>query len=113
MKTKAFSYLRVAGLGQVKGDGFTRQQDAIKRYSKANQFEIVQEFRDEGVSGTKDAFDRDGLTDLFVALKSNGVKTVLVENADRLARDLMISEIILSEFRKIGVKVIAADSGTD
>src|ERR1043165_133253 len=38
---------------------------------------------------------------------------VLVENATRLARDLMISEIILGEFRKIGVKVISADGGID
>lgn len=29
--------------------------------------------------------------------------------ADRPARDLMVSEIILAEFRKIGVRVIAAD----
>ena len=57
--------------------------------------------------------DRPGLTDLFVALKANGVRLVLVENASRLARDLMISEIILAEFRKIGVKVISADGGID
>jgi len=36
-----------------------------------------------------------------------------VERADRLARDLMVSEILLAEFRKLGVKVIAADSDTD
>jgi hypothetical protein len=40
--------------------------------------EIVQEFSDEAVSGTADAMDRAGLTDLFVALKANGVRTVLV-----------------------------------
>lgn len=113
MKTKAFSYLRTSGLGQAKGDGFTRQRDVIRHFAKANRLEVVQEFMDNGVSGTKDGFDRDGLTALFVALKSNGVRTVLVENADRLARDLMVSEIIIAEFRKIGVKVIAADSGTD
>jgi DNA invertase Pin-like site-specific DNA recombinase len=113
VKTKAFGYLRTSGLGQSKGDGFNRQRDAIKRYAKANRIEVVQEFADNGVSGTKDTFDRDGLTALFVALKSNGVRLVLVENADRLARDLMVSEIILAEFRKIGVNVVAADSGTD
>lgn len=74
---------------------------------------MLNEFRDEGVSGTKEGFDRPGLTDLFVALRSNGVRTVLVENASRLARDLMGGEVILAEFRKLGVTVIAADSGVD
>lgn len=113
MKTKAFSYRRVSGKSQIEGDGFTRQDETIRRYAKANRIEIVQEFRDEGVSGTKEAFDRPGLTDLFVAMRANGVRLVLVETASRLARDLMVGEIILEEFRKLGAKVIAADSGVD
>lgn len=113
MKTKAFSYLRVSGKGQVEGDGFPRQREAVTRYAKRHGMEIEREFRDEGVSGTKDAFDRPGLTDLLVAIKSNGVRTILVERADRLARDLMVGEIILAECRKIGVKVISAECGTE
>ena len=38
---------------------------------------------------------------------------VLVERADRLARDLIVGELILNQFRELGVKVIAADSGTE
>ncbi len=113
MKTKAFSYLRVSGKGQIGGDGFQRQAETISRYAKANGIEIVENFLEKGISGTKDALDRPGLTDLFVALKANGVRIVLVENATRLARDLMVSEIILAEFRKLGVKVISADGGVD
>ena len=30
----AISYLRVSGNGQVEGDGFTRQREAIYRYAK-------------------------------------------------------------------------------
>ncbi|HNQ88090.1 MAG TPA: recombinase family protein [Verrucomicrobiota bacterium] len=113
MKTPAFSYLRVSGRGQIDGDGFRRQAETITRYAKANRIEIVQQFRDEGVSGTKEALDRPGLTDLFVALKANGVRLVIVENATRIARDLMVSEIILAEFRALGVKVVSADGGVD
>jgi len=113
MKNKAFSYLRVSGKGQIEGDGFPRQRDTISRYAKRHQVEIEREFCEKGVSGTKDAFDREALTDLFVALKANGVRLVLVERADRLARDLMISEILLGEFRKLGVKVISAECGTE
>ncbi len=113
MKLKAFFYLRVSGKGQVDGDGFPRQREAIQRYAKANKIELVQEYRDEGVSGTKETFDRPGLSDLMVAIRANGVRTVLVESSSRLARDLMVGEIILDEFRKLGTKVIAADSGVD
>jgi DNA invertase Pin-like site-specific DNA recombinase len=112
MKTKAFSYLRVSGKGQVDGGGFPRQRDTINKYAKANRIEVVQEFLDQG-TGTKDGFDRDGLTGLMVALKANGVRLVLCENADRIARDLMVSEIIIAEFRKIGARLVAADSGQD
>lgn len=113
VKTRAFSYVRVSGKGQIDGDGFKRQAETINRYAKANRMEIVQEFRDEGISGTKEALDRPGLTDLFVAIKANGVRLVIVENATRIARDLMVSEIILAEFRKVGVKVVSADGGVD
>ena len=113
MKEKAFAYLRTSGKGQIGNDGFPRQREAISRYAKVNGIEIAQEFSDEGISGTTEAMDRPGLTDIFVALKANGVRLVLVENATRLARDLMISEILLGEFRRIGVKVVSADGDID
>jgi DNA invertase Pin-like site-specific DNA recombinase len=113
MKVKAFYYIRVSGKGQIDGDGFPRQRETIQRYAKRHQIELEREFCEKGVSGTKDAFDREALTELFVAIKANDIRLVLVERADRLARDLMISEILLGEFRKIGVKVISAECGTE
>ena len=95
MKTRTYSYLRVSGKGQVDGDGFPRQRESVSEYARRIRMEIVNEFRDEGVSGT--LFDRPGLTDLFVAIKADGVRVVLVEKADRLARDLVVSETLLAE----------------
>ena len=40
-KHKAVSYLRVSGKGQVEGDGFDRQRDAVARYSKAAGFDVL------------------------------------------------------------------------
>ena len=113
MAAKALAYLRVSGKGQVEGDGFERQRDTIARYARAHGLEIVAEYRDEGVSGTKDVADRPGLSDLIEHIAANGIRTVIVERADRLARDLIVSELILAEFRRLGVNVIAADGGTD
>jgi DNA invertase Pin-like site-specific DNA recombinase len=109
MKTKVFSYLRVSGLGQVKGDGFTRQREAITKFCRKNRYQIVSEFKDSGVSGTVDGFDRAGLSELMVAVKSNGVKTIIVENSTRLARDLMVQEVLLNDCRKCGITVLSAD----
>lgn len=110
--TKAFSYLRVSGLNQVDGDGFPRQREAIAKYATASGIKIVREFTEEGVSGTKETLDRPALTDLIAAVMSNGVRLVVVEKADRLARDLIIGELILKELTKLGVKVVDC-SGND
>jgi len=106
-KTPVLSYLRVSGRGQIDGDGFERQRDAIQRFATANGYRVMQEYRDEGVSGTKELADRPGLAALLDHLESNGVHVVLVERADRLARDLMVSEVILDQFGRAGARVLA------
>ncbi len=112
-KKQALSYLRVSGKGQVNKDGFPRQREAVFKYAKANSLEIIGEYRDEGVSGSKELEHRQGLAALLDHIESNGVNIVLVERADSLARDLMVSEVILGQFRDLSVQVISADSGVD
>jgi DNA invertase Pin-like site-specific DNA recombinase len=112
-KKQALAYLRVSGKGQVNKDGFPRQREAVRKYAKANGLDIIGEYRDEGVSGTKELEHRQGLAALLDYIESNGVRIVLVERADRLARDLMVGEVILGQFRDLGVSVISADSGVD
>ena len=112
MATKALSYLRVSGASQVSGDGFPRQRQAIQQFAKTNGYDVVEEYTDKGVSGTNELADREGLSALLERIAGNGVRVVLVENASRLARDLMIQETILANFRKLGVVVLGSD-GTD
>jgi DNA invertase Pin-like site-specific DNA recombinase len=104
---KAFAYLRVSGKGQVNGDGFPRQFEAVKRYAAAHGCEIVDVYREKGVSGTKELENRPALQDLLTALYSNGVRTVIIERLDRLARDLMVQETIIADLRKHGVELIS------
>lgn len=111
---KAFSYLRCSGDGQTTGDTFTRQWDVIFRYAKTNDIEIVETFRDEGVPGKTEMLNRPGLSSLLAALVENpDVKLVLIEIADRLARDIIVNELIVREFQALGVTVIAAESAVN
>ncbi|MBZ0151210.1 MAG: recombinase family protein [Planctomycetes bacterium] len=73
----------------------------------------MKEFRDEGVSGTLGLADRPGLSALLEAVTAAQIDAVLVEKADRLARDLVESELLLRTFRRQGVRVIEADGGND
>jgi DNA invertase Pin-like site-specific DNA recombinase len=104
---KAYAYMRVSGKGQVEGDGFVRQGKAIKEYAKVYRLQIVRTFRDEGVSGTKDLDNRPGLAALVETLHGNGAGIVLIECLDRLARDLMVQESILGDFRRKGITVVS------
>ena len=109
----AVAYLRVSGKAQAEGDGFRRQREAVKRYARSNKLAILSEYCDAGVSGTRELEGRDGLASLLDHVETAGIPVVLVERADRLARDLLVSEIILNRFRDSGVRVIAAESGTE
>jgi DNA invertase Pin-like site-specific DNA recombinase len=110
---KAYGYLRVSGQGQVDGDGFVRQEKCIMDYAKANGFTVQKMFKDEGVSGT--LVDRPALARLLLNLEENGhgIKTVIIERVDRLARDLMVQENIIADFQKQGFDLISATEGDD
>lgn len=110
---KAYGYIRVSGQGQVEGDGMIRQEKAIMDYAKANGITIEKIFKDEGVSGTLE--DRPALAKLLVDLEENGhgIKTVIIERVDRLARDLMIQENIIADLQKNGFNLISATEGAD
>jgi len=110
---KAFTYLRVSGRSQIDGDGFTRQREVIQKRCRDSGYEIVQEFVEEGISGTRDMDDRPALSALIAAVQVNGVRMVIVERSDRFSRDLMVGEVLLDEFRKINVTVVEAEDGRD
>jgi len=105
--------MRCSSSGQVSGDTWARQEEAIQRYAEANGLEVVEWFRDEGVSGTTE--QREGLARMMVCLEENGhgVKTVIVERLDRLSRDLMVQERLISDLRRGGFDLISALEGSD
>jgi DNA invertase Pin-like site-specific DNA recombinase len=105
--TNAFAYLRVSGRGQVDGDGFPRQLAAVKAYAKQNDIRIVRVFREEGVTGTRESMDRPAWSEMMTALHSNGVRTVVIEKLDRLARKLMVQEATIADMERSGFTLLS------
>lgn len=106
---KCVAYLRVSGTTQadLAKDGLPRQLAACRSYASTHGLDIVRTYADEGVSGTKEIENRPALFQLRADLLANGVRTVVVENMSRLARDLMVSETILADFQKNGITLLS------
>lgn len=113
MNTACVSYLRCSGDSQRFGDTWERQNEAVTKYCSSHNHELSREFRDEGVTGKMELEGRTGLSACMAYVQEKEIKVVLVESSDRLARDMIVAEVIIREFQKIGVRVIAAASGID
>lgn len=111
--THAAAYMRCSGDAAIFGDTWDRQSEAINKYAAAHDLEIVAWYRDEGVTGKLELEHRAGLAACLERVENNGVHIVLVESADRLARDAMVAELIVRQFQKAKCQVISASGGVD
>lgn len=107
-----FGYTRVSGQGQVEKDGFPRQNEAIRAFCEKHGLALEQAFREEAVSGTVEGMDRPKFSAMIALMEERQIKAFVVERMDRLARDLMVSELLLGECRKRGIMVFSVDQGT-
>ena len=110
--TPALAYLRTSSAANVgpDKDSDRRQRDAIRAFAARAGFEVVGEFYDAAVSGA-DAIDvRPGFRDMLTHIASNGARTIIVETANRFARDLIVQETGHRMLRGLGIELIAADS---
>ena len=110
---KAYAYLRVSGLGQVDGDGFSRQLDAIQAYADKVGIEIVEVFRELGVSGTADENERPAFSEMVGAILRDGIDTIIIEGLDRLAREYRIQEHLLVYLASKDITLLSARTEED
>src|SRR5207248_1907917 len=109
MASCAIAYLRTSSAANVGGDSDKRQREAIARYAKAAEIEIAAEFYDAAVSGADPIDQREGFTSLLAWARENAVATIVVENASRFARDVVVQETGYRLLTAQGFKLIAAD----
>jgi DNA invertase Pin-like site-specific DNA recombinase len=114
-QVRVFAYLRVSTKEQLDGGGLERQSESIKKFVEQKGWLVVRAFQDQQSGGDEFA-DRAGLTEILELAcpgAAHGVQAIVVERADRIARDLMVQEIFLRECRKRNLQVYAADSGEE
>lgn len=108
---QAYGYIRVSSKGQVDGDGFERQEAEIRTYAQGAGYEVEDFYREEGISGTTGEADRPAFQAMVEAILRNGVRTVIVEGLDRLAREYRIQETLLVYLAAKGIALIVARTG--
>lgn len=111
----AFSYVRVSGKTQLDGDGPERQRGAIAAFAKTHGLCLGNTW-EEAISGMSEGMNRPGFYAMLVEIDArrdteNEVDAVVVECMGRLARDLMVGELMMAELRKRDVQLFATDQG--
>src|SRR5215216_1310364 len=107
----AVAYLRTssaANTGADKDSG-KRQRAAIDAFARSAGYQIVDEFYDEAVSGGDPVTARPGFAAMMERIASNGVRVIIVEIANRFARDLIVQETGYTMLKAQGIELIAAD----
>jgi DNA invertase Pin-like site-specific DNA recombinase len=111
-KERVVAYYRTssgANVGEDK-DSKTRQQSAVKLYAEKSNMDIVAEFYDAEVKGAVPAMVRPSFKKMFDYMKSKNIDKMLVECADRFARDLMVQMNALALLKDNGMSVIPVNA---
>jgi len=107
---KAVAYLRTSSatnIGEDK-DSERRQRAAIAEFARRGGYDLVDEFYDQAVSGSDPIETRPGFSALLDRIEQNGVRTVILEEPSRLARDLMVQELGLLALIRREVRVLTS-----
>lgn len=108
----AIAYYRTSSAANVGADkdSLERQRSAVESYAKRAGLQIVAEFYDAAVSGADPIDTRAGFAAALERIAGNGVRKIIVETANRFARDLIVQEVGYRMLCERGIELIAADS---
>ena len=111
-KVAAVAYYRTSSATNVGDDKDSRkrQQDAVQAFASAHGLEVVREFYDAAVSGADPVDSRDGFREMLAYLLGNGARIVLLENASRFARDLVVQITGHDMLKRHGIALIPVDA---
>ena len=110
--TATVAYYRTSSAANVgvDKDSLARQRDAVMAYAKGHGLEIVREFYDAAVSGADPIDRRPGFVDMLAYIHGNGARTILIETANRFARDLAVQLAGHDLLKARGIELIPVDA---
>jgi len=110
--TKAIAYYRTSSAANVgpDKDSLRRQEVAVLAYARGRGIRVVDTFYDAAVSGADPIEDRPGFLAMLGRIAGNGVRCILVETANRFARDLVVQETGWRFLQAKGIELVAVDS---
>ena len=101
--------------GQVKqGYSLAEQRAEIEKYCSSKSYNLIEIFKDEGISGAKAnedemSIERDGLLDMLASLKENKIQYIVVLSTNRLWRSDLVKVLLHRELKKNNVDIRAID----
>lgn len=107
-KTKAVAYARVSTL---LGQDPEHQLSTIRKFAQARNFELVKEFVDLGISGSKER--RPALDEMVRDARQGKFKVIVIVGIARLAHDTRHLLNLVSELHHVGVSVISLRENID
>ena len=87
------------------------QLDSLRSYTAARRLEVVHEFIDHGISGSKDK--RPALDEMMAKAKRRSFDAIAIVKLDRLARSTRHLTQLAAELEAWGVDLIVLDQGVD
>lgn len=110
-RNAAVAYFRTSSATNVGDDKDSdkRQRAAVTAYAQSNGLVIVREFYDAGVSGDVLTSERPAFAELLRYTVANGVRIVLVENASRFARDVVVQRMGHLQLQGLGIDLVPVD----
>jgi len=102
-------YMRISTKGH--GQTIQTQSLALREYAAHRGFEIVEEYGDEGISGSKDS--RPALDRLMKDARARKFDVVIVARFDRFARSVSHLLRALEEFSHVGVDFVSLSESID
>jgi hypothetical protein len=111
--TKAIAYFRTSSATNVSEDKDTlkRQRAAVEAFAKAAGYELIAEYRDDAVKGSDPVDQRPGFAAMLKHIAGNGVRTIIVETANRFARDLIVAETGFRRLRDAWITLVSKLKG--
>lgn len=98
---KVVAYVRVSTAKQEEAYGPAVQRADIVRWAKANGHKVIG-WRTDVISGASELSDRAGWSEVAEIVRTGQAKGVVVARLDRLARDVVVQELLLRKLSQFG-----------